>query len=152
MCFEESVWCILNPSQEVGILVGVCYRSPSSIPENNEKLINIMQHASKVKASHLLLMGDFNYGQIDWDTGVVPGPDDSDAKVFYEKTQDLFLYQHVDVPTRFRDGCTPSMLDLIFSTEELMVDNLEVGSPLGKNDHAVLTWDFIYKMAPLRRK
>ena len=99
MCFEESVWCILNPSREVRILVGVCYRSPSSTPENNEKLINIMHHASKVKASHLLLMGDFNYGQIDWDTGVVPGPDDSNAKVFYEKTQDLFLYQHVTVVT-----------------------------------------------------
>ena len=90
-------------------------------------------------------MGDFNYGQIDWDKGVVPDPDDSDDKIFYEKTQDLLLYQHVDVPTRFRDGCTPSMLNLIFSTEELMVNNLEVRSPLGKSDHAVLIWDFICK-------
>ena len=88
-------------------------------------------------------MGYFNYGQIDWEAGVVDGPEDSDAASFHEMAQDLFLFQHVHFP-RFRDGCTPSRLDLVFSAEELMVDNMEVSSPVGKSDHVVLSWVFRY--------
>ena len=144
MCFEESVWCTLKLSDARKLLVGVCYRSPASTSENNEKLLKLLQQARKTQATHLLIMGDFNYGQVDWDTGFVPGPENSDAMKFYEKTQDLLLYQYVDMPTRYREGCHPSMLDLVFSTEELMVDNLVASSPLGKSDHVLLTWDFIY--------
>ena len=89
-------------------------------------------------------MGDFNYGQIDWEGGSVSGQEFSDAARLFEGTQELFLYQHVNFPTRYREGCRPSQLDLVFSTEELMVDNLVASSPLGKSDHIVLSWDFIY--------
>ena len=52
---------------------------------------------------------------------------------------DNFLFQHVKVPTRFREGQQPSCLDLIFTNEENMVDldSLNIDSPLGKSDHAL---------------
>ena len=56
----------------------------------------------------------------------------------------MFLVQHVNEYTRYREGCTPSLLDLVFSAEELMVDNVSTTSPIGKSDHVVLTWEFIY--------
>ena len=84
-------------------------------------------------------MGDFNYGQIDWKDGSVKGMPDSPAARFADATRDLFLHQHVDFPTRFREGCNPSQLDLVFSNDEMMVDELTSSSPLGKSDHVVLT-------------
>ena len=40
---------------------------------------------------------------------------------FFEKIHDLFLFQHVIEPTHFRMGTTPSILDLVFSSEPYMV-------------------------------
>ena len=39
----------------------------------------------------------------------------------------------------------PSSLDLIFSNDENAIDVIDIGKPLGKSDHAVLTWDYHYK-------
>ena len=44
----------------------------------------------------------------------------------------------VDFPTRFREGQTPSLLDLIITNEDGMVQNAEPRSPLGKSDHVVI--------------
>ena len=60
---------------------------------------------------------------------------------FFDVTQDLFLKQHVDFNTRFREGNEPSMLDLIFT--DSMIENLKSIGPLGKSDHVVLVWTFI---------
>ena len=58
-------------------------------------------------------------------------------------TQDLFLKQHVDFNTRFREGNVLSMLDLIFTNEDYMIDNLKYIPPLGKSDHVGLVRTFI---------
>ena len=55
----------------------------------------------------------------------------------------VFLYQHVNKPTRGRGSDTPSCIDLVFSNEEQMVSNLTIGAPLGKSDHSVIIFDFI---------
>jgi hypothetical protein len=55
----------------------------------------------------------------------------------------IFLFQHIKEPTRFREGQSPTLDDLILTNEEAMIDNIEVGTPLGKSDHAVLTFDFL---------
>ena len=41
-----------------------------------------------------------------------------------------------------RVGQGPSVLDLLFTNEATMIDNLEVRAGLGKSDHAVLTFNF----------
>jgi len=48
--FEDCVWCTIWTS-EGKLLVGVCYRSPNSSRENNEKLRRIMERAVG-KSSH----------------------------------------------------------------------------------------------------
>ena len=45
-------------------------------------------------------------------------------------------------PTRYRDGQSPSVLDLVLSTEVNMVQNLTYLNPLGKSDHVVLIFDY----------
>ena len=46
--------------------------------------------------------------------------------------QDLFLKQHVEFKTKFREGNELSMLDLIFTNEDYMIENLTSIAPLGK--------------------
>ena len=137
--FEDSVWCEIKTSQSVKLLVGVCYRSPSSSHENN-LLLNQVMEAAQHKGSLVLVMGDFNYSQICWEEGSVEGPEESDPARFFSTTQDLFLCQHVAGPTRFRQDHMPSRLDLVFTSEETMIDEVVSSSPLGKSDHVVLTW------------
>ena len=137
--FEDSVWCMVKISQSVKLLVGVCYRSPGSSHENN-LLLNEVMCAAQLKGNLVLVMGDFNYGQICWEDGSVEGPEDSDAAGFFTTIQDLFLCQHVTEHTRFRKDQTPSRLDLVLTSEENMVDEVISSSPLGKSDHVVLSW------------
>ena len=145
--FEDAVWCVVSPTRGTLILVGLCYRSPASSSENDAHLNNLIQATKQVKSTSALIMGDFNYGHINWEDGSIKGMPDSAASRFAETTGDLFLYQHVDFPTRFREGCVPSQLDLVFSNDELMVDELASSSPIGKSDHVVLTWHYYYKHA-----
>jgi hypothetical protein len=39
------------------------------------------------------------------------------ATIFLNCTRDNYLFQHVSSPTRFREGQTPSCLDLVFTNE-----------------------------------
>ena len=84
-----------------------------------------------------------NYGSIDWTTGSVSGPEGNDAARFYDATQDLFLCQHVESPTRYRHGCVPSVLDLVFTSNEYDIDEVRYFEPLGKSDHVVLSWEMV---------
>ena len=43
--------------------------------------------------------------------------------------------------TRFRDNQSPSLLDLVFSSDELLLNNIEQISPLGKSDHVSIIFD-----------
>ena len=38
MRFDEAIWCVIHLSRAEKLLVGLCYRSPNSAKENNEKL------------------------------------------------------------------------------------------------------------------
>ena len=57
--------------------------------------------------------------------------------------QDLFLFQHVKSPTRYRLGQLPSTLDLILTNEEHMLSNLEYTLGLGKSDHECLKFKLV---------
>ena len=139
--FDESVWCIIHTSPARRLLVGVCYRPPGSSHENNQDLLKLMDAIKTSHATDYLIMGDFNFREINWMDGTVDGPGDSDAAQFYEKVQDCYLCQHVTIHTRFREGTLPSTLDLIFTDQENNVDELKCSAPLGKSDHCVITWE-----------
>ena len=149
--FAESVWCHVNLSRSRRLLVGICYRSPNSTNENNHSMLEMLRAMQGVRADGILLMGDFNFPSINWEEGTVNDTDISEAAKFFETTQDLFLYQHVKFPTRFRDGQSPSCLDLVFSDQEHVIDDIEGGEPLGKSDHITVTWRYMYEESPAER-
>ncbi|XP_071123444.1 uncharacterized protein [Mytilus edulis] len=142
--FQENLSIKVKLNQNDKLLVGLIYRTPSnSSKEYNDKLVDLMSEATDMGYSHILIMGDFDYPEINWITWNTKGdrPNSTENK-FLEALQDNFLYQHTTKPTRWRGADTPHTLDLLITNEEEMISNLEYMSPLGKGDHCVLSFDF----------
>ena len=72
-------------------------------------------------------MGDFNHGNIKWDTLQSTGVED---QTFLCLVQDNFLTQHVLEPTR-----AAKILDIVLFLQKEFVDNVVIQEPLGSSDH-----------------
>ena len=73
-------------------------------------------------------MGDFNHGNIKWDSLQSTGVED---QRFLCLLQDNFLTQHVLEPTR-----AARVLDIVLlSSQKEFVDNVVIQEPLGSSDH-----------------
>ena len=93
-----------------------------------------------------MIIGDFNYKEIDYENYVVKADVTSEAYKFFTTTQDQYLIQNVTEETRKREGTSASVLDYIFTDEEMLVEKLDYDTPLGKSDHVCLTWSYIIKV------
>ena len=89
-----------------------------------------------------MVCGDFNLPLIDWSLGQMRDSQGSFTSLFLETVEDLNLFQHVDSSTRFR-GAQNSCLDLIFTNEENMVNEIGEIPPLGKSDHVCQKWKLV---------
>ena len=66
--YESSAWCWVIEKGGKKTLVGSVYRSTSSSPENNAKLLNLIEKANEIVGDNrLLLLGDFNLPKINWE-------------------------------------------------------------------------------------
>ena len=136
--FKESVWLDLRLKGQDSLLLGCIYRSPSL--DNHEGLVNILRKATELQKSHMLIVGDFNYRHINWDTSETTEGAPQPTSMFLE-------------PTRFREGQVPSVLDLVFTNEEGMISNLNYDPGLGASDHCLLSFDFnCYVQTELSKK
>ena len=116
------------------LLFGCIYRSPTQTEisdENNYQLIKLLQKINAENYSHVCLVGDFNYRNINWRTWTTPLAESSKESKFLEVLRDCFFFQHVEEVTRSRGDDKLSLIDLILTNEELQV------SPLGKSDHSL---------------
>ena len=65
---KEYIWLKLRIRGNDALIIGCIYRSPSS-PDDNDKMLNRMiKTVVKMKLTHLVIAGDFNMPNIDWDT------------------------------------------------------------------------------------
>ena len=87
----------------------------------------------------------FNYLPVDINccNVALPSACAQHSQLFLDTLCDLFLYQHVPQPTRYRCDTTPHTLDLVISNEEGMVDNMRYLPGLGNSDHICIYLDFI---------
>ena len=90
---KEAIWCKLVTGHKT-VTIGVVYRCPNITKQNNEKIHNAISEVSK---GDCIIMGDFNHGNIKWDTLQSTGVEDQQ---FLCLIQDNFLTQHVLEPTR----------------------------------------------------
>ena len=120
---NDAIWCNLVTGHTT-VIIGVVYRCPNITKQNNEKIHNAINEVSK---GDCIIMGDFNHGNIKWDTLHSTGVEDS---TFLCLVQDNFLTQHVLEPTR-----AARVLDIVLSSQKEFVDNVVIQEPLGSSDH-----------------
>ena len=140
----EQLWVKLALTGSDCLLIGCLYRSPSgNTGDSVHQLEQLFRKASSMSFSHLLIVGDLNLPQIDWETESSSAPPSHCSHSFIDTVHDCFLHQHVHCPTRYRLGEKPNVLDLIFSNEEGMVSCLEYLPGLGSSDHVVLRFTLV---------
>ena len=69
---KEALWCNLVTGH-ITITIGVVYRCPNITIQNNEKIHNAI---SEVNKGDCIIMGDFNHGNIKWDSQQSTGVED----------------------------------------------------------------------------
>ena len=126
---KEALWCNLVTGHTT-ITIGVVYRCPNITIQNNEKIHNAISEVSK---GDCIIMGDFNHGNIKWDSQQSTGEEDQKC-VCLVGLQDNLLTQHVLEPTR-----AARVLDIVLSSQKEFVDNVVIQEPLGSSDHNQIT-------------
>ena len=61
---------------------------------------------------------------------------------FIETVRDCYLHQHNNANSRRRGNDRPSLIDLVFSDEQLQVSDVVHHAPLGKSDHSVICFNY----------
>ena len=127
----ESLWCTIKTGINKFLKVGICYT-----PRRNDSIdLRIAKEIEWASKSEVVIMGDFNYAGINWETSQASC---KDGDTFIETLRDNFLYQHVKEPTR-----GDKVLDLVLSLSENDIDTIEVSHGLGKSDHKTLIWNYL---------
>lgn len=140
--FEEHLCLSIKLKNSDKLIFWNIYRSPNSGTENNNFLLDLFDNIQNHGASHVLLVGDFNYPNINWESGETNGPEGNPGQLLRDKIQDCFWTQKVNQLTRRRGSDRPSILDLVITNEEDFVEEINFSSPLGNSDHCLINFTF----------
>ena len=145
--FKGSESLAIKVNLENIILHIVClYRSTSlTTLEQNEKLLSQITNLPTSPDINLIVVGDLNLPDVDWDLGIVRKPVNSTDRRYILQSEYLNLFiakglkWHIlnDV-TRIRkvnDTIQRSTLDQVLSNNESLINSVEFAAPLGKSDH-----------------
>ncbi|XP_044744206.1 uncharacterized protein LOC123306310 [Coccinella septempunctata] len=122
-------------SDELELSLGCIYRPRSCA--HDQELFNHLEHLSNSR-KNLLIVGDFNFGDIRvWPMSQLPS-NGSPSFPFAEMLQRSSLTQVVDQPTRFRIKQQPTIPDLLLTNDVNLISDIEYLPPLGRSDHVVL--------------
>ena len=143
--FEEHILQEIKIDDSESVILALLYRSPSSEPQNNWQLLDLLKELCSLKPQ-LVSMGDINLKEINWEHMMAPGKNTEDYNhLFIKCLQDLYLTQHVHENTRQRGNDSASCLDLIISSDENYIMNIEQLAPLGKSDHSIIKFETPFK-------
>ena len=123
------------------------------IQTNNELLNSLLKEVCNSGKSHQLILGDFNYPNIDWDNVCPAAGANKPTTEFVKTIHDTYLFQHIRDPTHFRGLQQSNILDLILTNENDMVEKTELNAPLGKSHHSTILCTIkCYTQTPKNRK
>ena len=121
--FKEVLLIQIKCKTGCNLLVGCIYRSPSSTADNDSLLCHLINQICAYRNSEPIIMGDFNFRDIDWDKWDSTTTNKGE-NLFLSNLRDNFLFQHVHTPTRARGSQTPHILDLVITKDEIL-ENIE---------------------------
>ena len=123
-----------NHTQNSTLTTGLIYRNPNIRQQNSVKLPNAIKEIIKREC---VIMGDCNHWHIQWKSPDSFGWDDQQ---FLLLIQGCILRQHVLKPNR-----GGNVLDLVFSSQNELVDNVKMCEPLGYSDHNQIRFSIKYQ-------
>ncbi|KAK8737488.1 hypothetical protein OTU49_004520, partial [Cherax quadricarinatus] len=100
-------------------------------------------HSSRAK---LLVMGDFNHREIDWENLEPHGGSETWRAKMLDVVLENLMHQHVKDTTRVRWEDEPARLDLVFTLGSSDIEDITCESPLGASDHVVLCFEYIVEL------
>ena len=133
--FEESLFVNCKLSSGEKLTIGLVYRRGKSTSENNDKLNELITKAADPKRENLLILGDFNFPEIDWQMETSNCDVNHAASKFLKVCKDSFLYQMQKEATRSRIGQRSNVLDLVLTNREDLISEMSTECGLGKSDH-----------------
>ena len=155
--FKDCIW-IKVPTSNGDLIIACIYRSGSpakalTLDRDLNYMIKYMTTESGYKS--VLLMGDFNYPNIEWSPDPVIVTEHRNQNhpeiLFVNLLNETMLKQHVHMPTRDSRiaGQRSTKDDLIFTTDADMINNLEHLGHLGQSDHQILKFstEIMFKKA-----
>lgn len=132
--FSECLWTTVNINK-INVLVGCVYRSPSGDKnDSTNKLTEMLMKTEQVKYDKIIVTGDFNYPEINWNSNL----NGNCETKFIDCLNELYFTQLVNKPTRRRQGQKSNLLDLLITDDNMMIKNIDHNAPLGKSDHETL--------------
>ena len=141
--FSDMLWLLLTLKNKSKLLLGCIYRSPNSTEQNNNLLLELLGIVCKKHPNNIMITGDFNLKEINWDNHTVSANANHIATKFYDEIQNNFLTQLVKEPTRYRQGEQANILDLILTDTPELINNIKICPPLGdKGDHNVILFEY----------
>ena len=123
-CDAEILWCNITPHKNLSLLMGVAYRPEKGHIYNLER---ICKSINAINTDNVILMGDFNFRQIDWENG---DTNCEVAQLFLDTVEDNLLTQMVDKPTRGNN-----ILDLLLTGNTNIIEDVVVKDPFSTSDH-----------------
>ncbi|XP_052806388.1 uncharacterized protein LOC128235622 [Mya arenaria] len=139
LMYHDASWIDWIVEDET-VVIGCIYRSPSET-DNCDIIIELLREAARI-SENLLVTGDFNMKDIEWETYTTIHSESHHEYMFIECLRDNFLFQHVQQFTRCRNDQPLNLLDLVLSKDENNVTNFEHLPSIGLSDHVTLVFDF----------
>ena len=120
--------------------IHVFYRSPNSTTEVTEDVLKYIENIP----SNSILVGDFNYPEIDWST---LSSSQADGQVFLDTVNDKLLSQHVDFPTNFtpqpNGQTTATSIDLVLTDDDNLIASVKPVGQLGLSHHSIIQVEIV---------
>ena len=127
--------------------VVVVYVPPKTLAWSAEEYKTMLKDTSDCldsmakEGNKLLLMGDFNCKEVDWEEWSTTGSEESWGGVLLRVMMENMMTQWVMENTRYSGQDEPSRLDLVFTKEVNVIENMQYLVPLGKSDHVVIKFE-----------
>ena len=143
---NPSIFCKVKLTKETELTLGVVYRSPNSDREGNEK-INLQIETvcntfyNKNNNNKLIILGDFNYPDINWTKQTSNRDDEHKSTIFLNTVQDNYLTQMIDRPTHYRPLSKPTLIDLLLTNEPELFKDIKLDPPFGKSHHQIISFE-----------
>ena len=132
--FLESVWVDIKINDK-NILIGGSYRSPNSTLGNTVFLFELVDRVRLEKCKRKIIIGDFNFPEIDWSSWTTCTGENHNSFRFLECARHNFLEQSITQPTRWRHLNPSNVLDLVLADSVDLIKKVEITARLGNSDH-----------------